>query len=579
MTFNVHNYSRTQMRCAIYTRKNTAVDFSVEYNTLETQREVCGAYIRCQMHRNWTELPQRYDDGGFSGGSLERPALKRLLGDIEAGRVDMVVVYKIDRLSRSLSDFIRLIDVLDKFGARFVSVTQTFDTSDSMGRLVLNILLTFAQFERELAADRTRDKKAALMRRGFYVGGTPPFGYMLEKGGRLTPEPVGANIVREIFERFPTVPATTLAREFRARGLTTIRFRTKAGQMRGGHPIYTNQILNIVKNPIYVGHIVHRGDWIKAEIEPLTTRALWDLAQEARIARMAGKRDVVRNFLLGIIHDQHGRRMRIQGATGRSRGVRYYKSEHAAWARGSAAKGTTTRRIMVDADRVERVTVSALQAFLADRVALREAVLSLGFYSDEIRQMLRMGNAAANRLDKMEPIQLRSALAALVPRVEVYADELRLLVSCHELTRFLGWDGVGIFDKAAIKPFRGTDRVHVVHAPGCMIAGHKTYTLPIDPCITPHREPRPWLVEIVNKAGELRDLVLANRDKTVPELARISRMGPTKFSRILRVNYFAPDILTAIIDGTAPDRLTVWDLLNGPMPLDWEQQRRILGFS
>lgn len=579
MAFEVRDERRMQMRCAIYTRKSTTAGLAAEFNTLETQREVCSAYVKCQAHRNWTELPQHYDDGGFSDGSLERPALKRLLGDIEAGRVDMIVVYKIDRLSRSLSDFIRLIDMLDKFGARFVSVTQTFDTSDSMGRLVLNILLTFAQFERELAGDRARDKKAALMRRGFFVGGTPPFGYMLEKGGRLTPEPIGAEIVREIFERFPEVPATTLAREFRTRGLTTRRFKTKTGKMRGGQQIYTNQILNIIKNPTYVGYIVHRGDWIKADIEPLTTREQWDRAQEARVARMPGKRDVVRNFLLGLIHDQHGRRMRIHGATGRASGLRYYKSEHAGWAQGGAAHGTATRRIMVDADRVEKVAISALQAFLTDRIALREAVLSLGLYSDEIRRMLRMGNTAAKRLDKMEAIPFRSALAALVLRVEVDADELRLLVSCHELTRFLSWDGIGLFDKAVVKPYRGADRVHIIHAPGFMIAGHKTFALPIDPCVGTHGEPRPWLVDIVSKAGELRDLVLANRDKTVPELARISQMGPTRFSRILRVNYFAPDILTAIVDGTAPDKLTVWDLLNGPMPLDWEQQRRLLGFG
>lgn len=210
-----------QKRCAIYTRKSTAAGLELEVNSLETQREVCSAYINCQSHRNWVELPQKYDDGGFSGGSLERPALKHLLGDIEAGRIDMVVVYKIDRLSRSLGDFIRLIDTLDELGASFVSVTQTFDTSDSMGRLVLNILLTFAQFERELAADRTRDKKAALMRRGLFTGGTPPFGYVLAKGGKLAVEPEGAALVREMFERFPEVAAIDLAREFLARGCLT----------------------------------------------------------------------------------------------------------------------------------------------------------------------------------------------------------------------------------------------------------------------------------------------------------------------------------------------------------------------
>src|SRR5688572_23385845 len=164
-------------RCAIYTRKSTDAGLNLEVNSLVTQREVCQAYIRSQAHRNWLELPHLYDDGGYSGGNLERPAMKRLLSDIESGRIDIVVIYKIDRLSRSLTDFVRLMEVLQRYDVSFVSVTQTFDTSDSMGRLVLNILLTFSQFERELASERVRDKKAALKRRGLFTGGTPPFGF------------------------------------------------------------------------------------------------------------------------------------------------------------------------------------------------------------------------------------------------------------------------------------------------------------------------------------------------------------------------------------------------------------------
>ena len=229
--------SEAQKRCAIYTRKSTTDRLDHEFNSLETQREICQAYIKCQAHRNWVELPHRYDDGGFSGGNLERPALKHLIADIEAVRVDIIVIYKIDRLSRSLTDFVRLIDVLDKYGVGFVSVTQTFDTSDSMGRLVLNILLTFSQFERELASDRARDKKAALKRRGLFVGGTPPFGFKLVKGRRLVVDAERAKLVREMFSRFPDIPAAQLAREFRARGCTTRQFRTKAGRLRGGWPI------------------------------------------------------------------------------------------------------------------------------------------------------------------------------------------------------------------------------------------------------------------------------------------------------------------------------------------------------
>ena len=572
MPFEPKVSHNTQIRCAIYTRKSTAAGLELEVNSLETQREVCSAYIKCQAHRNWAELPQRYDDGGFSGGSLERPALKRLIGDIEAGRIDMVIVYKIDRLSRSLSDFVRLIDTLSKYETSFVSVTQTFDTSDSMGRLVLNILLTFAQFERELSSDRTRDKKAALMRRGLYVGGTPPFGFFLSKGGRLIVDPERAPLVREMFERFPTTSASQLAREFRDRGCTSRKFVTKAGRERGGWPIYTSRILSILRNPIYAGYIVHRGDWIKAEIEPLTSKEQWDVVQEVRQSRFPARRDPVRNYLLGILHDEQGRRMKIHGGTGRARAERYYKSEYTSWSRDGI-----TRRVMVDAEKTEQLTVSALAAFLVNRPQLRDAVLSLGLYSQEIARLLRMGGKAAKRLRLLDQHGLRAILSAVVPRAEVDTSELRLYVSCHELSRFLAWDGVGIFEKAALQT-RASDRVHVVHAPAFLICGHPRFALPIGPCTASAAQPKPWLVKMLAEAAELRSFMLANRNKTIAELAREKRIGPSTFARMLRVNYLAPDIQAAIVDGTEPEHLTCWHILKGPMPLDWEQQRRLLGF-
>jgi DNA invertase Pin-like site-specific DNA recombinase len=573
VAFEVGKATNDQKRCAIYTRKSTTAGLSQEWNTLHNQREICSAYIKCQAHKNWVELPQLYDDGGFSGGSLERPALKRLIDDIAAGRIDMVVVYKIDRLSRSLGDFIRLIDTLGKYGASFVSVTQTFDTSDSMGRLVLNILLTFAQFERELASDRTRDKKAALMRRGLYIGGTPPFGYLLAKGGKLDLDPERATLVREMFDRFPNVPAQRLSREFKERGLTTRRFVSNAGIERGGHPIYTNHILKILSNPIYVGHIVHRGDWIKAEIEPLTTREQWDLVQKVKQERFPHNRDPVRNFLLDILHDEQGRRMRIQRGTGRSSADRYYRSEYTSWSRDGV-----TRRVMVCADRTEALTVSALEAFLVDRIQLKAAILSLGLYSDEIRRMLRMGHTAAKRLRRMDRPQLRALLLALTPRLEVNTSGAELYVSCYELSRFLAWDGAGVFQKAELKPARVADPFHVVKASAFLICGHPQFALPIDACKDQLASPKPWLVELLAEAAALRQFMLANRTKSIAELAREKRIGPSTFARMLRVNYLAPDTQAAIIDGTQPESLTQYKILKGPMPLDWEQQRRLLGF-
>lgn len=562
-----------QMRCAIYTRKSVANRPELDVNSLETQREVCQAYIKCHAHRNWVELPHHYDDGGFSGGNLERPGLRRLLDDIESGRVDMIVVYKIDRLSRSLADFIRLLDVLEKYGVAFVSVTQTFDTSDSMGRLVLNILLTFAQFERELASDRIRDKKASLMKRGLFTGGTPPFGYTLAKGGRLVVDSERAHWVREIFDRFPSVPAKPLAAELRARGCSTRRFLTRAGKERGGWPMTTNQVIHILTNPIYVGYIVHREEWIKANVEPLVSRDQWDLVQEIRRTRFPHHRDPVRNFLLGILHDEQGRRMRIQRGTGRAKEERHYKSEYTSWSRDGI-----TRRVMVAADRVEQLAVSALRALLVDRIQLKEAILSLGLYSDEIARRLKMGRRAARRIEAMDQMQLRSLLLAVVRRAEVNPSELRLYVSCHELSNFLAWDGMGLFSKSLVRPSRSADRVHVVHAPAFLVCGHPRFGFPLDRCEVTDATPKPWLVEILQKGAEMRRFAFEHRDKSLAELAHAKRVRPGDFARLLRVNYLAPDIQAAIIDGTQPDGMTAWDILKGPMPLDWEQQRQLLGF-
>lgn len=189
-----------------------------------------------------------------------------------------------------------------------------------------------------------------------------------------------------------------------------------------------------------------------------------------------------------------------------------------------------------------------------------------------------MGHRAAKRLGKMDQRGLRALLVTLVPRAEVNASELRLYVSCHELTRYLAWDGVGFFEKSMLKPSRSADRVHVVHAPAFLICGHPRFALPLDPCPTQGAAPKPWLVDMLERAAELRAFTMANRSKTISELAREKRMGPSTFARMLRVNYLAPDIQAAIFDGTQPDSLTCWHILKGPMPLDWEQQRRLFGF-
>ena len=563
-----------QVRCAIYTRKSTASRLNIQVNSLESQRDVCQAYIKCQAHRNWAEIPRRYDDGGYTGGNLRRPALKRLLDDIEAGKIDMVVVYKIDRLSRSLADFIRLLDLLGKYGVGFVSVTQTFDTSESMGRLVLNILLTFAQFERELASERIRDKHANLKRRGCFTGGVPPFGFALAKRGRLVVDEERAAIVRELFDRYPTVPARQLARELKGRGVRTPQRMTKAGRMLGGRAIDGAQIKRMLSNPLYAGYLIHRGEWIKAQVEPLVSKEQWDLAQEARLSRSRLLVDPIRDYLVGILYDKHGRRMGGVVIRSRTHKTRYYRSTYTYWSR----RDSSIPILYVDADRIERLAISALQSFLVDRVRLREAIFSLGLYSNAIVRSLKNGALASRRLAGMDNRQIRSLLVALVPRADFDSSALRLYVCTYELGRFLSWDGVGLFAQSEVRSPEIATHVYTVEAPTALLCGEPRFRLPIEPCRDPAAAPKPWLVDVLNKAAVLREFTLANRNKSIAELAHRKKIGPGTFCRFLRANYWAPDIQAAIIDGTQPEGLTVWHLLNGPMPLDWEQQRQLLGF-
>lgn len=559
-------------RCAIYTRKSTEHGLDAAVNSLETQRDVCRAYIKCQAHRNWREVSSQYDDGGYSGGTLARPALGCLMRDIEAGRIDVIVIYKIDRLTRSLLDFVRLTEVLEKYGASFVSVTQAFDTSDSMGRLVLNVLLTFAQFERELASDRVRDKKAAMRKKGLFAGGLPPFGYLVEKGGRLVVDNERAPIVKWLYEHYPQVTGVeTLVTELRRRGCLTRRWRAQSGADRGGQPITAAVIRQILRNPIYAGFFVHRGEWIDAQNEPLITRKAWDLAQATRMKRRI-TRDPDRDFLVGILHDEFGRRMSMTtSAPGYGHKPRYYR----AMRRGIAKDPEKT--ILVDASKIELLAKSALKAFLIDQRDLRRAVLSLGLYSDEIRRLLKRGRIAARRMELMDGPHLRRTFLALVPRAEITKAELRLYVSSYELSRFLAWDGVGLFTKAPVGSATTEDRIHLISSQADTLCGKRTYMLPIAPCPTGAGSPKPWLVETLKRAGELRAFVLTNRQRSLSQLAKEKNLGPSQLSRYIRLNYLAPDIQAAIMDGTQPPELTVWSLLYGPLPLDWNQQRQLLG--
>jgi site-specific DNA recombinase len=265
-----------KVRCVVYTRKSTEEGLDQEFNSLQAQREAGEAFILSQKHMGWTLIPDQYDDGGYGGGNLDRPALQRLLQDIERGRIDCVVVYKVDRLSRSLLDFARLMERFERRSVSFVSVTQPFNTTTSLGRLILNVLLSFAQFEKDIIGERTRDKMSAARRKGKWVGGTPVLGYDVE-GGRLVVNESEANQVREIFELYRRQASLeAVAEELGRRGWQTKSWRTRKGKQHAGRPFTNSSLRRLLTNVIYTGQVEHRGERYAGEQPAIVDRVLWE---------------------------------------------------------------------------------------------------------------------------------------------------------------------------------------------------------------------------------------------------------------------------------------------------------------
>ncbi|HET7863437.1 MAG TPA: recombinase family protein [Burkholderiaceae bacterium] len=320
---------KRRMRCAVYTRKSSDEGLDQEYNSIDAQRDAGHAYIASQRAEGWIPVADDYDDPAVSGGNLERPALKRLMTDIEAGKIDVVVIYKIDRLTRSLADFSKMVEVFERQGVSFVSVTQQFNTTTSMGRLMLNILLFFVQFECEVTGERIRDKIAASKRKGMWMGGVPPLGYDVENR-RLVPNEREAKIVRHIFQRFVELGSSTaLVKELKLDGVTSKSWTTQDGKVRAGTPIDKALIYKLLHNRTYLGELRHKEAWYPGEHAPLVNRELWDqvhaiLATSGRV-RGNATRAAVPFLLKGIVFGSDGHALSPWHTTKKNgRRYRYY---------------------------------------------------------------------------------------------------------------------------------------------------------------------------------------------------------------------------------------------------------------
>ena len=356
--------SARRMRCAIYTRKSSEEGLEQAFNSLDAQREACAAFILSQKHEGWTVLPTLYDDGGFSGGTMDRPALKRLLGDIGAGKVDVVVVYKIDRLTRSLFDFAKIVEAFDARGVSFVSITQQFNTTTSMGRLTLNVLLSFAQFEREVTGERIRDKIAASKKKGMWMGGLPSLGYDVQNR-KLVVNEEEALTVLHIFRRYVQLRSVrALQAELDAAGIRSKRRMLADGTPYGGQKFSRGALYLMLQNRIYRGEITHKGNAYPGEHPAIVEKALWDEVQavlaENRVNRATGSDAKHPSLLAGMAFDENGERLTPSHAVKKGTRYRYYVSRSLII--GTAKDRSKGRRI--PAANLESLVITRLRTFL-----------------------------------------------------------------------------------------------------------------------------------------------------------------------------------------------------------------------
>ncbi len=418
--------SSKRLRCAVYTRKSSDEGLEQAFNSLDAQREACAAFVLSQKHEGWSVLPTLYDDGGYSGGTLDRPALQRLLADIADGKVDVVVVYKIDRLTRSLFDFAKIVEVFEARGVSFVSITQQFNTTTSMGRLTLNILLSFAQFERELAGERIRDKIAASKKKGMWMGGLPPLGYDLHDR-KLVANEEEARTVLHIFRRYVELRSVrALKAELDASGIRSKRRTFADGTVYGGHKLSRGALYLMLQNRIYRGEITHKGNAYPGEHKAIVDQALWDKVQavlaENRVDRATGADAKYPSLLAGLAFDDSGERLTPTHAVKKGTRYRYYVSK--SLITGAAKDHAEGRRI--PAGNLESLVVERLRAFLADAGALLSAISDAEQNGAEQKRLIARGRQISEELPTLAPDVVRSILMTLVSRVDIKAEHVEI---------------------------------------------------------------------------------------------------------------------------------------------------------
>jgi site-specific DNA recombinase len=546
---------KASRRCAIYTRVSTENGLEQEFNSLDNQREASEAYIKSQAHEGWKLIRDRYDDGGFSGGSMDRPALARLLDDVRARRVDVIVVYKVDRLTRSLADFAKLVELFDEHDVSFISVTQAFNTTTSMGRLTLNMLLSFAQFEREITGERIRDKVAASKKRGIWMGGAVPFGYRVENRALHVVEE-HADCVRDLFRRYLEVGSVVRLKI--ALDAENVRLPVRVvgtGKTTGGGLLSRGHIYWILSNPIYIGQLRHKGQIHNGLHAEIVDQETWDRVQLQLVEQTQRRADPRRNaesFLAGKLYDDRGNRMGPSHAAKGGRRWRYYISRAILTGRKSDA-GSVSR---VPAARIEKQVFDAVKAATASRGSTDElGALSHGHVHGKTIGLQSTG------VERQE-LSLHEKMLDAIERVTIGKETIEIRLSDTVPTG--GQDRTLALQWIPPSPYQRRE----------IIQGASKPSSPIRPMRV---RARAVFAESLRNAHGWLDELIKDPDQTVAGIAAREQKSERAIRMTLSLAFIAPPIVAAAIEGRLPRGFGSKRLMD--LPMAWSHQWDALGLK
>ena len=569
------NRAPARLRCGIYTRKSSEEGLEQDFNSLDAQREACEAFIASQRREGWALVGEMYDDGGFSGATMERPAFHRLLSDVSAGQIDVVVVYKVDRLTRSLSDFAKIVDLFDRHAVSFVSVTQQFNTTTSMGRLTLNILLSFAQFEREVTGERIRDKIAASKKKGMWMGGQPSLGYDV-KDRKLIVNTTEAETVRHIFRRYYELKSVRELKEDLDAASIVSKVRTASdGSRYGGQPLSRGALYLMLQNRIYRGEIVHKGKSYPGEHEAIVDEALWNNVQailaQNRVDRANGTTGNEPSLLTGILFDAQGGRMSPTHANKKGTRYRYYISRSLL----EKAKAAGQR---VPAAALESLVVRRIRGWLADPASILQAIQHAASDAVAQKRLIERARDLAKQDLHLGIEGLRAFMRASIVRVQVHADRIDIMLDQGQVCQCLD-ETAKQTEPSEKTPSEANRQVTTVSIPARLKRTGKEMRIIVDDGSEP-AIPDTGLGRLLVRANAIRDQLLADRSLTFEDIAKSEGVVPSYATRLFRLTLLAPDIVSAILSGRHPPELTARRLMDDTrLPLDWNEQRQRLGFA